>query len=63
MPVERSDGSVQQRDGPFSAAFRHHRFIDLPGCGPSGLGLPDNVFKPGGRQRFPSLSASLITGC
>ena len=34
-----------------------------PVDGPGGLGLPDNVFTPGGRQRFPSLYASLITGC
>jgi len=34
-----------------------------PVDGPGGLGLPDNVFTAGGRQLFPSLYASLITGC
>jgi len=31
IPVERRDGSVQQRDRPCSAAVRHHRLGHVPG--------------------------------
>lgn len=31
--------------------------------GPTGQALPDDLFRPGGRQNFPSLYARLLTGC